>query len=134
MFESASASTGNGISVHRIDDCPRLTWDYATSADIDDYYGERPHETLRAIVVKLNGMPAGLLGLAKEADRDRAFTEYKPELEPYLKSIVVGRAIQALLKWVKASRVPVYALSDRDDVLTKYGFKHIQGEYYEWPG
>jgi hypothetical protein len=89
---------------------------------------------MRAIVVKMNGIPAGLLGLAKEADRDRAFTEYKPELEPYLRSIVVGRAIRALLKWAKASRVPVCAYSDRPDVLTKCGFKQIQGEYYEWPG
>ena len=110
-----------------------LTWDYATAADIDAYYEDRPRETMRAIVVKLDGAPVGIIGLAKEVDRDRAFSEFKPELQPHLKSMPVGRAIMAFVKWMNASRVPIYAISEGTGVLDRLGFRCVGGDIYEWP-
>lgn len=110
-----------------------LTWTHATAADIDAYYDGRPRETMRAICIKLDGVPVAIIGLAKEATRDRAFSEYRPAMQPYLRSITVGRAIMAFVKWLHESRVPVYAISEGTGLLERIGFQQVSGEIYEWP-
>jgi hypothetical protein len=110
-----------------------LTWGYATAADIDAYYGDRPRETMRAVVIRMDGVAVGVIGLAKEVDRDRAFSECKPVLCAHLRSIVVLRAIKAFMKLVEASRIPVYAISEGTGVLDRLGFRHVDGDVYEWP-
>lgn len=110
-----------------------LTWGYATAADIDSYYEGRPRETLRAVVIRMDGVTVGIIGLAKEVDRDRAFSEFKPVLCEHLKSMVVLRAIKAFMKMVESSRIPIYAISEGTGVLDRLGFRHVGGDVYEWP-
>lgn len=113
-----------------------LTWDYATARDIDAFYEGRPRETLRAIVIRMDGEPVGLIGLAKEPDRDRAFSEAKPVLEPHMKSMTVLRAIKHFMKWVHASPVPIYAMRERNNcLLERLGFRQFadSAEVYVWP-
>lgn len=110
-----------------------ITWDTASSRDIDAFYQHRPRETLRAIAIRLNGEPVAIIGLAKEPDRDRAFSEYKPALCPYLKSMTVLRAIKAFMRWVEASRVPVYAVSEGTGLLERLGFQDIGEGVFVWP-
>lgn len=111
-----------------------VAWRYASASDVDTLYHTRPYETLRALVITLDGKPAAIIGLAKEPDRERAFSEYLPELQPYLKSMPVLRAIKAFMGWVKASPVPVYALSEGTGILERLGFTHIEENVFAWVG
>jgi hypothetical protein len=111
-----------------------ITWGYAIAADVDAFYRDRPVETIRAIVIKLDAEPAAIIGLAKEPDRDRAFSEYLPALKPHLKSMAVLRAIKAFMRWVESSKVPVYAISEGTGLLERLGFQRVNGEVFEWRG
>jgi hypothetical protein len=112
----------------------KLTWGYATARDIDAFYEGRPRETIRAVVVRMDEDPVCLIGLAKDSNYDKAFSEYKPSLEPYLKSITVMRAIKQFMKWVQDSKVPVYAMCvTTSGILDKLGFVQVEGELYQWP-
>lgn len=111
-----------------------IAWRHAIAADVDTLYRGRPYETLRAIVITLEGRPAAIIGLAKEPDRERAFSEYLPELQPHLRSMPVLRAIQAFMKWVKASAAPVYALSEGTGILERLGFTHLEENVFIWRG
>ncbi len=86
---------------------------------------------MRALVIHLNDKPVGILGIAKDAEVDVAFTEYKPALEPYLKSITVLRAGMQLLKWCRASRIPVLAHSGGLLNLERVGFARLSGDVYQ---
>ena len=136
LFRGVLASPCHSAGIHSCNDDARMkiAWDYATSRDIDAFYQDRPRETLRAVVVRMDGEPVCLIGLAKDVDYDKVFSEYKPVLEPYLKSITVMRALKQFMKWVESSQVPVYAMSVTDSgILDKLGFEHISGELYQWP-
>lgn len=100
---------------------------------MDALYAGRPRETLRALVIRVDGEPAGIIGLAQEADRLRAFSEVREALCPHLKRMPVLRAIQAFMKWVRTSKVPVYAVSEGTGLLERLGFVPFKGEEYRWP-
>jgi hypothetical protein len=107
---------------------------FATAADIDRYYGERPAETLQAIVILMDEEPVAIIGLAREGDRYRAFSEYRPELEPHLRTMPVLRAIKAGQKMVNDAPLPVVALADgKPGFLARLGFNEIQPGVYLWP-
>ncbi len=100
---------------------------YATAADVDRYYGERPAKTIRAIVVLLDTEPVGIVGLANEGDRYVAFSEYKPELEPHLKSMPVLRAVKAAQRMFLTATLPVVVCNTTNPALLKrLGFTEFQ--------
>jgi hypothetical protein len=111
-----------------------ITWSYASAAEVDAYYGERPAQTMRAIVIRLDDKPAGIIGVAFEGDRMRAFSEYCPELEPHLKSMPVLRAIKASQRMFAQSAKPVIAVREGcSGVLERLGFVQIDEELFIWP-
>lgn len=100
-----------------------IAYRFATAADIDGYYGERPDVSIRAIVVLLDEKPAGIVGLELRGDRAIAFSEFKPELEPHMKSITVARAIKAAQVLFRAARVPVIVVNTSNPpLLERLGF------------
>lgn len=101
----------------------------ATRRDAVEYFGRLPRETLRAIVVTLDGRPVGIIGFAKEAFAFQFFSEYKPELEPYLGSVAVLRAIYEALALVRGP-CRAYAKAQHAKgaaVLKRLGF-HDEGD------
>ncbi len=103
-----------------------IEYRFATAADIDSYYGERPEVTVRAIAVLLDGKPVGMLGLELRGNLAVAFSEFLPELEPHLKSITVGRAIKAAQALFRACPVPVIvANTSNPPLLERLGFSEI---------
>lgn len=104
-----------------------IRWRYATAADVDRYYGERPRQTMRAIVVLLDDEPVGIVGLANEGDRLVAFSEYKPELEPHLKSMTVLRVVKAAQKMILTASLPVIVCETTNPkLLERLGFAEIE--------
>jgi hypothetical protein len=105
----------------------------ATSADIEKFYGDMPRETLRVLVITLDEEPVGLIGMAVEKGRYRAFSEYKPALEPHLKSMTVRRAMKAAQRMYAEAKLPVYALQEKDSgILLRVGFQPISDGVYLW--
>ena len=118
----------------RIDDYERMiTFSGAVQADIDEYYGERPHQSMRAIVIKLDGVSAGIIGLSFERDHFKAFSEYKPALEPYLKSMTALRAIKAAQRMFTVSKRPILAVREGcAEILERVGFEALDEDTYLW--
>jgi hypothetical protein len=110
-----------------------ITWGPASAAEVDALYAGRPRETVRALVIRVDGKPAGIIGLAQEPDRLRAFSEVREALCPHLRRMPVLRAIMAFMRWVRASKVPVYAVSEGTGLLERLGFVQLKGEEYRWP-
>jgi hypothetical protein len=111
-----------------------LTQEPATAADIDRFYGARPNATLRAIVVKLDGEPMGVIGLAREGGATRFFSEHRPEFEPYLGSVTAWRAVVRVMGWIKQSGGPVYSIAQHDEgarLLARLGFSHLTGTVWQ---
>ena len=110
-----------------------ITWAHATAADVTEYFGDTPSETIRAVVIRMDGRPAGIIGMAFESDRMRAFSEYHEELGPYLRSMPVLRATKAAQAMYAASIKPVIAVREGcSGILERLGFTQIDGDLYLW--
>lgn len=114
---------------------------HATAADVDAFYGSRPHQTVRALVACLDEKPVGIIGLARENGCSKIFSEYSPELKDKLKCMAILRAIKTVLGWARYSSLPVIAVaqpeeSDSPRVLERLGFSFYgpgpMGDVYLW--
>lgn len=110
---------------HRVQQ--QIGWRLATERDVRDYYGRLPSETLRAAVITLDGEVAGIIGVARSAYSARFFSEHKPELEPYLSSVAVWRAVKAALRFVDESQTVVYVVSSDERMMRRLGFQRVPG-------
>jgi hypothetical protein len=120
---------------HEAPSSPLIESRFATAADIIEYYGAPQRGTMRAFVILLDGKPAGFIGLLREGGIGKYFTEYKPELQPYLKSITIMRALCKALDWCRAYRGPVIAIATTAEscyTMNRLGFEHMEGVYYGW--
>lgn len=107
---------------------------FATAADIDGFYGERPAPTMRAIAILMDDAPVAIIGLAQHRDRYQAFSEYKPALEPHLRSMAVLRAIKAAQSMIASAVMPVVAFcKDKPDLIERLGFIKVRNGAYLWP-
>jgi hypothetical protein len=116
----------------------RVGWRFATAADIDAYYGVRPRQTIRALVVTLNGEAAGVIGLARHADHVRFFGEFRGELRKHLRRVQVLRAIKHVQSWIRESVMPVYVIAEETEpdavrFLTRFGFVPHEENILKWP-
>lgn len=116
---------------------------FATASDVDRYYGARPHESMRAYIVLMNGEPMGIIGIAKQKRFVRLFSEFKPELREHLTCMTILRTIKKAMQLVKESRVPVIAVASPDEpksrsIIERLGFRYHSaspnGEVYKWHG
>jgi len=129
----------SGVRVSREEDqlekTPLIESRLATAEDIIEYYGEPMRGTVRAFVILLDGKIAGIGGIVREAGVGKFFTEHKPELEPYLKSITIMRALHRSLDWCRAYRGPVITIATSVQsciTMNRLGFEHMDGVYYGW--
>lgn len=98
------------------------------------FYGELPRQTIRAVVLLLDGEPAGVIGLARNGGCEKLFSEYKPEMQEHLRRFEVLRAIKLAMTLVESSRCEVYAVREEGtDVLLRLGFEHVEDDIYKWP-
>lgn len=86
------------------------------------------------MVILVDDEPAAVIGLAYRPDCATAFSDSKPEIDPYRKSMTVLRAIKKVMQMVKDSKRTVYALRQEEtDTIVRLGFEHVQDEVYKWP-
>jgi hypothetical protein len=87
------------------------------------------------MVATIDGEVAGIIGISREGDIGKYFSEFKPELRPHLKSITILRAIKASLQIVRDYHGPVVAVAQDGEgcrILHRLGFDHIHGANYVW--
>jgi hypothetical protein len=107
----------------------------ATQADVVAFFGELPDETITAVAVLVDDEPACLIGMARDGNSCRVFSDYKPALEPYLaaKNLTLLRALKAAQKQWSETRMPVYTLQERGpEILIRLGFRRIDEGVYLW--
>ena len=107
----------------------------ATWADLKEFYPDMRLGTMRALVATLDGKVAGVVGVIRDGDHGRYFSEFHEELQPHLKSMVIMRAIKKSMEWVKAYKGPVLAVAQHDEgarLMTRLGFTRIDGEVFQW--
>jgi len=89
-------------------------------------------------VVTRSGIVLGVIGLAREGQRAKFFSEIREDLRPSLRRALCLRTIIQSMEFVRTSRLPVYALAQADEpdshrVLKRLGFVQLEGEVYQWP-
>lgn len=91
---------------------------------------------MRADVAIIDDEVVGVIGLAREKDYGRFFSDFSPRLHPHLRSITILRAIKASMRFVDAYQGPVVAEAEHDKgrrILERLGFAHAHGAFYVWP-
>ena len=133
MFEGSVAEAGYGVgsdSLGRV-----VGWRWASAEDVREFFGAIPGETLRATVITLDGRVAGIIGIARAYAFTRLFSEYKPELDPYLGAVAVWRAVKAVMRVVESQPQSVYSFSQHDDgarILARLGFEQVSEGVFVW--
>jgi hypothetical protein len=86
-------------------------------------------------VAELDGQVAGIIGVSRENNIGKFFADFKPELEPHLKSLTIMRAIKRALDFCDDYQGPVIAIAEHGEgcrILHRLGFDHLEGAYYGW--
>lgn len=110
-----------------------LTFAPATQEDIRRFYGS-VRESLRAICIKRDGEPVGIIGIAYERWQARFFFEHKDMTHEQMRRM--WRAVKAAMKFVHESKRPVVAIAENDHGhknLTRLGFVRVTEDLYQWP-
>lgn len=111
---------------------------WATASDIDTFYGKRPPQTVRALVIDVDGELIACGGITKDKGQNVAFMDLKPGALDHKKALI--RAIHMAKKeLVLTSEVPVYSIADSrfetaKGMLEHYGFTQISDEVFKWQG
>ncbi len=99
------------------------------------FYGKKPQGTLRAYVAEMNGEVCGVMGVLREELWGKCFSDFKPKLHPYLKSITILRGVKLALQLCDEYKGPVLACADNAEscrIMHKLGFTHLRGGWYAW--
>lgn len=92
---------------------------------------------MRANVAVMDGEVMGVIGISRHPEIGVFFSEFKPALQPYLKSITIMRAIKDALTMVREYRGPVLTIADDAEscrILHRLGFTHLHGAWHGWLG
>ncbi len=90
---------------------------------------------MRAIMIFMDGQPAGIIGVVREREYGKYFTDHRPELQPHLRSITIMRAVKEGLRFADEYRGPVIAIAEHAEscrLLNRLGFTHLEGALYGW--
>lgn len=98
----------------------------ATTKDAHAFYGKAPSNTFKGVVAVKGEEVIGIGGVFYMQSHLVAFSDMKPEMRKYKKSIVKG--VRLIMKMVKEAGRPVYTIACPDEptaskLLEGLGFK-----------
>ena len=112
----------------------------ATSADLDQFYGEdKPSVSMRAIVVEIDGKVAGIAGMSYHDNQMVAFSKMDDELRKY--PVTIMKAAKRFAGIMNKYGRNVFAIASchekgSDRFLKRVGFSFIgeteAGRVYQW--
>jgi hypothetical protein len=88
---------------------------------------------MRAVVLLLDGEPAGIVGIAAEGPYQKLFSDVRPDMEPHLRRMAMMRALKRVQDWVRASPQQVFSESTNRALLERLGFEQIEEGIFIWP-
>ena len=136
MLTSQISKTLHSARCHRRGRVAQISWRYATAADVREFYGSPPAVTMKALVGLVDGVPGGIIGIAREEWTARFFADFTYELEPYLNTIVIMRGIKRAMAFVRDYPTAVYAVGSTERgcrALERLGFVATEQENgYIW--
>lgn len=99
----------------------------ATPADIERFYPGLG-VSVRAWVCEVDGVPAGILGVALMRPAHSVFSVVTDLLRPHLRSVTVARMIKRFQAYVERLKAPVLAVRERGlpeapRLLKRLGFR-----------
>lgn len=115
-----------------------VTFRQATSADVENYYGEAPARTMKAWVAVVDERPIAIAGLIYHGARPwYLFSDVKAEMSHHRKAMIAGgRLVLHALRGV-----PAVALTDNPKsakLLMLMGLTFLghtaEGDIYQWSG
>lgn len=119
---------------------PRPIIRAATSADLDEFYGDaRPSASMRAIVVELDGKVAGIAGISYHGDMMTAFSKMDDSLRSY--PVTIMKAAKRFTGILNKHGRNVFAIAacyekGSDRFLKRVGFTFVGetsgGRVYQW--
>ena len=99
------------------------------------FYGEQSSGTMRAMVAEMDGEIVGVIGIVREQQWGKFFSDFSPALQPHLKSITIMRGIKQALKFCDDYLGPVVAVAHDVEscrIMNRLGFTHLHGGWYAW--
>ena len=105
------------------------------AADVIAMQGEPSRQTLRGYAALLDDEVVGLIGIARHKEFGLFFSEHKEALVPYLRSVLIWRAIKDAMQLVYSYRGPVLSVAEHAEgcrLLCRLGFTHLHGAWYGW--
>lgn len=110
-----------------------ISWRYASADDLRRYYGEQQVPTVRAVVVCIDEDPRCVIGVAIGRGMALAFSEFKEDFRPHLRSITTLRALMAVKRMYAEVGMPLFAMRETEnDLLARLGFEQYQNEVWKW--
>lgn len=90
----------------------------ATAQDFERFYHARPKTRCRAYAADLDGEVLGLCGVTYQMGKPVAFSDIRPELRRYRRTLVkAAKMLNDLLDHIGGH---VYAVADRDEATAPY--------------
>ena len=133
-MHDSGCNSANGISAD-INQQTQITTRYARSSDVIEFWGTTHPGTLRALAAEMDGKVVGIIGVVREGPIGKYFCDFTPELEPYLTSMVIMRAIKKSMEFVHEYQGPLVSVAEHAEgcrILNRLGFTHLDGALYGW--
>ena len=83
----------------------------------------------------MGGCVVGIIGIVREQGYGKMFVDIKPELQPYLQSITIMRAVKQAMRFADEYRGPIIAVAEDAEscrIMNRLGWTHLQGALYGW--
>ena len=103
----------------------------ATHEIVRDFYGHEPLVTMRAVAAVQDGVTLGVGGIFQAGLAWMLFSDMKPELTKDKRAMV--KVCRSIRKLIENTRLPVYALADKNIEGSETLINHIGGVEL-WPG
>ena len=90
---------------------------------------------MRAIVALLDGKVVGVIGVVREVGIGKYFCDIHDELQPYLRSITILRAVKQSVEFCEDYKGPLVSIAEHGEgckMLHRLGFIHLEGALYGW--
>jgi hypothetical protein len=84
----------------------------------------------------MDGKLVGMIGVIRDRMYGRYFCDFGSELQPYLRSMKIMRAIKESMQIVESYKGPVISVAEHVEgcrILNRLGFVHFDGVIYIWP-
>lgn len=110
----------------------------ATFEDVTEFYGSPPKQSMKGLVVVLDGKPVGIGGLVFSEKSVGFFSVVRPELKPYKMTIYkTARKLAEMAKGCSALAVADPDEPNSKQFLTRLGLIPVAetkfGEVFGWP-